>query len=71
MLGIVLGVIVTRSIVRPVKELKRTLLHMGKGIIPEREVRVTLRRNWRHGGCSQPPYCGHCQQFSQEVGGTF
>ena len=70
-LGIVLGVIVTRSIVRPVKELKRTLLHMGKGIIPEREVRVTrdeigdmaVAVNRLAQGLART------QQFSQEVGG--
>ena len=31
-LGVALGVIVTRSIVQPVKELKRALLHMGGGL---------------------------------------
>ena len=33
-LGIVLGVVVTRSIVQPVKELKRALYHMGRGCCP-------------------------------------
>ena len=33
-LGIVLGVVVTRSIVQPVKELKRALYHMGRGVLP-------------------------------------
>ena len=40
-LGIALGIIVTRSIVQPVKELKRALLHMGRGVLPDRDVRVT------------------------------
>ena len=70
-LGIVLGIIVTRSIVRPVKELKRTLLHMGKGVIPEREVSVTqdeigdmaIAVNRLARGLART------QQFSQEVGG--
>ena len=35
-LGIVLGVVVTRSIVQPVKELKRALYHMGRGVLPWR-----------------------------------
>lgn len=70
-LGVVLGVIVTRSIVQPVKELKRALLHMGRGVLPEKEVRVTpdeigdmaLAVNRLSQGLSRT------QQFSQEVGG--
>ena len=70
-LGVVLGIIVTRSIVQPVKELKRALLHMGRGVLPEKEVRVTpdeigdmaLAVNRLSQGLSRT------QKFSQEVGG--
>lgn len=70
-LGVVLGIIVTRSIVQPVKELKRALLHMGRGVLPEKEVRVTpdeigdmaLAVNRLSQGLSRT------QRFSQEVGG--
>ena len=70
-LGIALGVIVTRSIVQPVKELKRALLHMGRGVLPDREVRVTPDEigdmatavNRLAEGLSRT------QKFSQEVGG--
>ena len=70
-LGIALGIIVTRSIVSPVKELKRALLHMGRGVLPEREVRVTsdeigdmaVAVNRLAQGLSRT------QKFSQEVGG--
>jgi serine phosphatase RsbU (regulator of sigma subunit)/HAMP domain-containing protein len=70
-LGIALGVIVTRSIVTPVKELKRALLHMGRGVLPEQEVRVTpdeigdmaVAVNRLAQGLSRT------QKFSQEVGG--
>ena len=70
-LGIALGVIVTRSIVQPVKELKRALLHMGRGVLPDRKVRVTSDEigdmatavNRLAEGLSRT------QKFSQEVGG--
>lgn len=70
-LGIALGVIVTRSIVQPVKELKRALLHMGRGVLPDQSVRVTpdeigdmaLAVNRLAEGLSRT------QKFSQEVGG--
>jgi serine phosphatase RsbU (regulator of sigma subunit)/HAMP domain-containing protein len=70
-LGIALGIVVTRSIVTPVKELKRALLHMGRGVLPEREVRVTsdeigdmaVAVNRLAQGLSRT------QKFSQEVGG--
>ena len=70
-LGIALGVIVTRSIVQPVKELKRALLHMGRGVLPDQSVRVTpdeigdmaVAVNRLAEGLSRT------QKFSQEVGG--
>lgn len=70
-LGIALGVIVTRSIVQPMKELKRALLHMGRGVLPDRKVRVTsdeigdmaLAVNRLAEGLART------QRFSQEVGG--
>lgn len=70
-LGIALGVIVTRSIVQPVKELKRALLHMGRGVLPDHSVRVTpdeigdmaVAVNRLAEGLSRT------QKFSQEVGG--
>ncbi|MDG1674237.1 MAG: HAMP domain-containing protein, partial [Flavobacteriales bacterium] len=70
-LGIALGIIVTRSIVTPVKELKRALLHMGRGVLPEQDVRVTsdeigdmaVAVNRLAQGLSRT------QKFSQEVGG--
>ena len=70
-LGVALGVIVTRSIVQPVKELKRALLHMGRGVLPDRHVRVTpdeigdmaVAVNRLAEGLSRT------QKFSQEVGG--
>jgi len=70
-LGIALGVIVTRSIVQPVKELKRALLHMGRGVLPEGEVRVSsdeigdmaVAVNRLAQGLART------QKFSQEVGG--
>lgn len=70
-LGIALGVVVTRSIVQPVKELKRALLHMGRGVLPDRKVRVTpdeigdmaVAVNRLAEGLSRT------QKFSQEVGG--
>ena len=70
-LGIALGVIVTRSIVQPMKELKRALLHMGRGMLPDRKVRVTsdeigdmaLAVNRLAEGLART------QRFSQEVGG--
>jgi len=69
-LGILLGVIVTRSIVQPVKELKRALLYMGRGVQPDRDVRVTrdeigdmaVAVNRLAKGLART------QQFSQEVG---
>lgn len=39
--GGLIALLVTRSIVRPVSELKRTLLYLGKGIYPRNTVRVT------------------------------
>ena len=68
-LGIVLGVVVTRSIVQPVKELKRALYHMGRGVLPG-DVRVTpdeigdmaLAVNRLSQGLART------QKFSQEVG---
>lgn len=39
--GILIAVLVSRSIVRPVSELKRTLLYLGKGIYPRKTVKVT------------------------------
>ena len=70
-LGIALGVIVTRSIVQPMKELKRALLHMGRGVLPDRKVRVTsdeigdmaIAVNRLAEGLART------QRFSQEVGG--
>lgn len=70
-LGIVLGVVVTRSIVQPVKELKRALYHMGRGVLPPGDVRVTpdeigdmaLAVNRLSQGLART------QKFSQEVGG--
>ena len=70
-LGIALGVIVTRSIVQPMKELKRALLHMGRGVLPDRKVRVTsdeigdmaLAVNRLAEGLART------HRFSQEVGG--
>ena len=70
-LGIVLGIVVTRSIVQPVKELKRALLHMGRGVLPEKQVRVTrdeigdmaVAVNRLSEGLART------QKFSQEVGG--
>ena len=52
-LGIALGVIVTRSIVQPMKELKRALLHMGRGVLPDRKSEGHFGRDWRHGPCGQ------------------
>lgn len=40
MLGIVIAYLVTRSILVPVRHLKRTLLYMGRGVQPESPVRV-------------------------------
>lgn len=39
--GGLIALLVTRSIVQPVSELKRTLLYLGKGIYPRNTVRVT------------------------------
>ncbi|MCH2199034.1 MAG: SpoIIE family protein phosphatase [Flavobacteriales bacterium] len=39
--GVVIAFLVSRSIVRPVNELKRTLLYLGKGIYPRSTVEVT------------------------------
>lgn len=41
MLGIVIAYLVTRSILTPVRDLKRTLLYMGRGVQPEKPVRVS------------------------------
>jgi serine phosphatase RsbU (regulator of sigma subunit)/HAMP domain-containing protein len=40
-LGLIIAVLVSRSIVKPVSELKRTLLYLGKGIYPRNTVSVT------------------------------
>ena len=70
-LGIALGVIVTRSIVSPVKELKRALLHMGRGVLPERDVRVTADEIGDMAVAVNRLAQGlaRTQKFSQEVGG--
>lgn len=39
--GVLIAVLVSRSIVKPVSYLKRTLLYLGKGIYPRNTVRVT------------------------------
>lgn len=39
--GLIIAFTVSRSIVRPVSELKRTLLYLGKGIYPRNTVNVT------------------------------
>ncbi len=39
--GVIIAITVSRSIVRPVSELKRTLLYLGKGIYPRNTVKVT------------------------------
>jgi serine phosphatase RsbU (regulator of sigma subunit)/HAMP domain-containing protein len=39
--GVIIAIMVSRSIVKPVRELKRTLLYLGKGIYPKRKVKVT------------------------------
>lgn len=39
--GIIIAILVSRSIVSPIRELKRTLLYLGKGIYPKRKVKVT------------------------------
>lgn len=39
--GVIIAILVSRSIVRPVSELKRTLLYLGKGIYPRKTVKVT------------------------------
>jgi serine phosphatase RsbU (regulator of sigma subunit) len=69
-LGIMLGVIVTRSIVQPVKELKRALLYMGRGVQPDREVRVTPDEIGDMAVAVNRLATGlaRTQQFSQEVG---
>lgn len=41
MLGVLIAYWVTRSILVPVRDLKRTLLYMGRGVQPERPVRVS------------------------------
>ena len=41
MLGIIIAYLVTRSILVPVRDLKRTLLYMGRGVQPEAPVRVS------------------------------
>ena len=41
MLGIVIAYLVTRSILVPVRDLKRTLLYMGRGVQPEAPVKVS------------------------------
>jgi serine phosphatase RsbU (regulator of sigma subunit)/HAMP domain-containing protein len=38
--GLGIGIVMTRSIVKPVRDLKKTLLYMGKGIYPKRPVRA-------------------------------
>lgn len=40
MLGIVIATLVTRSILTPVRDLKRTLLYMGRGVQPDQPVKV-------------------------------
>lgn len=40
-LGVLISLAVTRSITRPIRDLRRTLLYMGRGIQPERPVPVT------------------------------
>jgi serine phosphatase RsbU (regulator of sigma subunit)/HAMP domain-containing protein len=40
-LGVALAVMVTRSIVKPIRELKRALLYMGRGVLREEKIRVT------------------------------
>ena len=39
--GVLIAVLVSRSIVKPVSKLKRTLLYLGKGIYPRNSVKVT------------------------------
>lgn len=39
--GVVIAILVSRSIVKPITELKRTLLYLGKGIYPKGIVEVT------------------------------
>lgn len=39
--GVAIAVLVSRSIVKPVSKLKRTLLYLGKGIYPKHTVKVT------------------------------
>ena len=41
MLGIIIAYLVTRSILVPVRDLKRTLLYMGRGVQPEAPVKVS------------------------------
>lgn len=40
-LGVALAIMVTRSIVQPIRELKRALLYMGRGVLPDSPVRVS------------------------------
>lgn len=40
-LGVLISLAVTRSITRPIRDLRRTLLYMGRGVQPERPVPVT------------------------------
>lgn len=39
--GLLIAVFVSRSITKPISELKRTLLYLGKGIYPKKNIRVS------------------------------
>lgn len=39
--GVIIAILVSRAIIRPVQQLKRTLLYLGKGIYPRNSIRVT------------------------------
>ncbi len=39
--GLLIAIFVSRSITKPISELKRTLLYLGKGIYPKKNIRVS------------------------------